>query len=73
MTIFAGERVVQLEAGRCAVAPKGLPHVYRVDPERARWLAITSPARFKRFVAERRFPPKSFGSPRASRRSIRSA
>jgi hypothetical protein len=33
-----------------ALASRGLPHVYRVESELARWLAIVSPGGFEQFV-----------------------
>ena len=39
-----GSRV--LGAGEAALAPQGVPHVYRVESEQARWLAISTPAGF---------------------------
>jgi quercetin dioxygenase-like cupin family protein len=50
MTLFVGGEQLVLAAGQAAVAPRGVPHVYRVDSERARWLAVSSPAGFADFV-----------------------
>ena len=33
-------------------APRGIPHVYRVESDGARWLALASPAGFETFVRE---------------------
>jgi mannose-6-phosphate isomerase-like protein (cupin superfamily) len=63
MTIFVGERELELGAGDCTVAPKGVPHAYRVDSEQARWLAIGSPAGFERFVAEASVPAEGLRLP----------
>lgn len=43
---------VELESGQAAFAPRGVPHAYRVESERARWLAIAAPAGFDAFVRE---------------------
>jgi quercetin dioxygenase-like cupin family protein len=51
LTVFVGDEEIVLEPGDCAVAPKGIPHVYRVDSEQARWLGIASPS-FGQFVTE---------------------
>ena len=59
LTLFVGEEELHVCAGECAVAPKGVPHVYRVDSDTARWLAITSPAGFERFIAEASVPAGS--------------
>lgn len=37
-------------AGETAIAPKGTPHTYRVESERARWLVITTRRQFEDFV-----------------------
>src|SRR5262245_56995350 len=59
MTLFTGSREISLSAGEAAFAPKGIPHVYRVDSEEARWLGIASPAGFERFVAEAARPAEA--------------
>ena len=38
--------------GEAFVAPKDIPHAYRVESETARWLAIVTPAGFDDFVRE---------------------
>jgi quercetin dioxygenase-like cupin family protein len=43
---------VQLEAGDAFLAPRGVPHVYRVESSTARWLGIGAPAGFADFVRE---------------------
>jgi mannose-6-phosphate isomerase-like protein (cupin superfamily) len=52
LRVFVGDDELELGPGDCAVAPRGISHVYRVESERARWLAICSPAGFERFVTE---------------------
>jgi len=47
---FPGDRV-ELEAGATLLAPKGVPHTYRVESETARWLVVCQPAGFESFVA----------------------
>jgi quercetin dioxygenase-like cupin family protein len=54
-----GEKPAHLSAGGVAFGPKGVPHTYRVEGDRdARWLAISTPGDFERFVvaASRRAP-----------------
>ena len=63
MTLFVGDDEIHLSAGECAVAPRGIPHVYRVDSDQARWLAIASPAGFERFVAEAATPAEALTLP----------
>ncbi len=45
------EREHQLSPGQTLLAPKGVPHTYRVESsEGAHWLVITSGSDFERFV-----------------------
>ena len=37
-------------AGETLLAPKGVPHTYRVESERGRWLVATAHGDFERFV-----------------------
>jgi mannose-6-phosphate isomerase-like protein (cupin superfamily) len=50
VSLFVGDRRLTLTAGRAALAPRAIPHAYRVESEEARWLVITTPAGFERFV-----------------------
>ena len=43
---------LELGPGESAFAPRDVPHVYRVESETARWLAIATPAGFDSFVRE---------------------
>jgi quercetin dioxygenase-like cupin family protein len=44
---------IRIGAGETALAPRGVPHTYRVEsPEGARWLVITRHGDFERFVRE---------------------
>jgi mannose-6-phosphate isomerase-like protein (cupin superfamily) len=52
LSLFFEDTKLELGPGDAAVAPRGVPHVYRVESESARWLAIASPAGFERFVRE---------------------
>jgi quercetin dioxygenase-like cupin family protein len=45
-------RAVELGAGESFFAPRGVPHVYRVETETARWLGIGNPPGFADFVRE---------------------
>ena len=42
----------EIGPGQAAFAPRDVPHVYRVESETARWLAIATPAGFDMFVRE---------------------
>ena len=47
----AGDTEVTIDAGETILAPKGVPHTYRVEsPAGARWLLITRRGDFERFV-----------------------
>lgn len=52
LTLFVGEREIELEAGACAVAPCGTPHTYRAELDGTRWLVVCSPAGFEEFVRD---------------------
>jgi quercetin dioxygenase-like cupin family protein len=52
LTLFVGEQTTELEAGACALAPRGVPHTYRAGTDGARWLVAGSPAGFETFVRE---------------------
>ena len=47
-----GREPIGLVAGQSALAPRGVPHAYRVESETARWLVATTPAGFDSFVRE---------------------
>jgi quercetin dioxygenase-like cupin family protein len=50
VTFFVGDREIPLSEGQAAVAPRGVPHAYRIESEEARWLVINNPAGFERFL-----------------------
>jgi mannose-6-phosphate isomerase-like protein (cupin superfamily) len=43
---------IELGPGQAALAPRDVPHVYRVESPTARWLGIAAPAGFDEFVRE---------------------
>jgi quercetin dioxygenase-like cupin family protein len=46
-----GEHEIALGAGETALAPRGVPHTYRVEsPDGARWLVVTTRGDFERLV-----------------------
>ena len=51
MTLHLPGQTIELEPGATLLAPKGLPHTYRVESETARWFAVCLPAGFDGFVA----------------------
>jgi mannose-6-phosphate isomerase-like protein (cupin superfamily) len=51
LRLRAGDAEVRLGAGETILAPKGVPHTYRVEShDGARWLVITRRGDFERFV-----------------------
>jgi quercetin dioxygenase-like cupin family protein len=50
LTLFVGSEQIVLGAGQSALAPRDVPHAYRVESDEARWLVITTPAGFDSFV-----------------------
>jgi uncharacterized cupin superfamily protein len=38
------------QAGDTVLAPKGVPHTYRVESQRGRWLTVTRHQQFEEFV-----------------------
>ena len=48
------------------LAPKGVPHTYRVVSEQARWLVVTTQGEFERFVREAARPAEAAELPAAS-------
>ncbi len=51
ITLYVGDTIHRLSAGDTALAPRGVPHTFRVESETARWLVACAPAGFDRFVA----------------------
>jgi mannose-6-phosphate isomerase-like protein (cupin superfamily) len=56
-------RSVELEPGDAFFAPRGIPHVYRVESPTARWLGVGAPAGFADFVREASDEPAADGFP----------
>jgi mannose-6-phosphate isomerase-like protein (cupin superfamily) len=51
LELYVGDKLLIVPAGESAVAPRGVPHTYRVSsPGTARALVTTSPAGFASFV-----------------------
>jgi quercetin dioxygenase-like cupin family protein len=70
LRVRAGDTEVRIGAGETILAPKGVPHTYRVESrEGARWLVVTTRGDFERFVrvlsrpAERPELPADEGPP----------
>src|SRR5262245_4699388 len=56
-------RSVTLRSGEVFFAPRGVPHVYRVESETARWTVVGTPAGFADFVREVSDEPDAVGLP----------
>jgi quercetin dioxygenase-like cupin family protein len=56
MTIQAGDRRFELEAGAAAAVPIGVPHTFRVDSATARVLVLSTPAGIERMVRDGAVP-----------------
>lgn len=52
ITLYVGAETHTVRTGETALAPRGVPHTFRVESESARWLAVCTPSGFDRFVAE---------------------
>jgi quercetin dioxygenase-like cupin family protein len=50
LRLFIADEQVTLRQGQAGLAPRGIPHVYRVESDEARWLVVTNPAGFEQFV-----------------------
>jgi quercetin dioxygenase-like cupin family protein len=51
VTLYTPGAETTLRAGEFLLAPRGVPHTYRVGDTPARWLVTSSPAGFEQFVA----------------------
>jgi quercetin dioxygenase-like cupin family protein len=67
LTLHVGKQTIALTAGQTALAPRGVPHTYRVESQTARWLLINSPAGFERFLRAASEPAASEQLPHARR------
>jgi len=58
---------LELGPGESFLAPRGIPHVYRVESGEARWLGLGNPAGFADFVRESSDMASAGGYPPADR------
>jgi quercetin dioxygenase-like cupin family protein len=63
LSLRVGDELVELAPGESLLAPKGVPHTYRVDSERARWLVVTTRGEFEAFVRAVSRPAADGGLP----------
>ncbi len=52
LSLFLPDREIALRAGEFVLAPRGVPHTYQVGDSPARWLVLSTPAGFERFVED---------------------
>jgi mannose-6-phosphate isomerase-like protein (cupin superfamily) len=52
LSLFLPDREITLRPGEFVLAPRGVPHTYRVGGSPARWLVLSTPAGFERFVQD---------------------
>ncbi len=67
VSLFVAGRQLTLTAGQAALAPREVPHSYRVESEQAHWLVITTPAGFESFVRRVAEPAPADELPAAGR------
>ncbi|HEX6527627.1 MAG TPA: cupin domain-containing protein [Streptosporangiaceae bacterium] len=65
LRLHVGDRILRVQAGQFALAPRGIPHAYVVESETpARWLAISNGG-FDRFIADVSVPATAMTLPPA--------
>ena len=52
VSLFLGGRELALRPGEFVLAPRGVPHTYRVGDAPARWLNVSMPSGFEQFVED---------------------
>lgn len=52
LSLHLPDRSIDLQPGDFVLAPRGVPHSYRVGDAPARWLVSSTPAGFERFVID---------------------
>ena len=52
LSLFLPGREIRLEPGEFVLAPRGVPHAYRVGDAPARFLVLSTPAGFEEFVRD---------------------
>jgi quercetin dioxygenase-like cupin family protein len=50
LSLFLPGREITLAPGEFVLAPRGVPHAYRVGDTPARWLVLSTPSGFEEFV-----------------------
>jgi mannose-6-phosphate isomerase-like protein (cupin superfamily) len=67
VSMFVADDQRILGSGQAALAPRDVPHTYRVESEEARWLVLTTPGGFASFVREVAEPAPAEELPPAGR------
>lgn len=67
LRLFLGNRQILVPAGKAALAPREVPHTYRVESDSARFLVINSPAGFEQFLRDAGEPAPGAELPPADR------
>ena len=67
LTLITPGAASTLRAGEAALAPRGIPHAYRVESERARFLVVYTPGGFADFGAAASVPAGFADLPPADR------
>jgi mannose-6-phosphate isomerase-like protein (cupin superfamily) len=67
LSLHLPESCVMLGPGQTFFAPRGIPHVYRVESETAKWFGVGNPPGFADFVREASDPAEDDGFPPAGR------
>jgi quercetin dioxygenase-like cupin family protein len=67
LTVYTPGESVTLRAGDAVFARKGVPHAYRVESERARWVGVSNPAGLASFVLAASDPAEANDLPPADR------
>jgi len=65
--LFLRDREIVPAPGQAALAPRGVPHTYRVESDRARWIVINSPAGFEQLLRAASEPAPGAELPPAGR------
>jgi quercetin dioxygenase-like cupin family protein len=52
LSLFLPDGEISLRPGQFALAPREIPHTYRVGESPARWLVLSTPAGFERLVED---------------------
>ena len=52
LSLFLPDREIAFGPGQFVLAPRGVPHTYKVGDSPARWLVLSTPPGFERFVED---------------------